>query len=128
MKDRYPREVRAEIGIEEEGGQSRILVCQRGMEIAHYEHDYDLRDLQVEEAPGSKQFADFLWIGLLPFRPDLDRDEMKMYLTPRDLVRLRDEVWGKIQARQMPDDIEEIANDVQEDGDVGKGSGGASAS
>jgi hypothetical protein len=128
MKDRYPREVRAEIGIEEDGEASRILVCQRGMEIAHYEHEYDLTELQVEEAPGSKQFADFLWIGLLPFRPDLDRDEMKMYLTPKDLVRLRDEVWGKIQARQMPDNIEEIADEVRGDGDTGKGSADDSGS
>lgn len=131
MEKEYTREVQVEIG----GETRRVLLClwglvlaeEKGYDISEVELDEEAEERKPEEGGSLGQMLDMLWIGMLPFEEDLERRELGMQVSFKDMEQIS-EAFDKIMSRQVTDDVREKIEEAQGQRAEGKASDGSKSS
>ena len=119
MEKKNEREVHIEIG----GETRRVLLCLKSLLMAQ-KQGHDVSGISVlnqdgedeDDGPNFEHWVDILWLGRLPFEPDLTRDDVAVGCTMGEMLNARDKIQ-EAQRIQITDALAEAADEMAEDGE-----------
>lgn len=98
------------------GTEHKVRLSLWGLILAEEEHGYDISDLDLdkdgaESRKGNlRRMLELLWIGMLPFEPDLTLSALGQQVGFGDMAALT-EAFNKVVKLQLTDDIRGAASD-----------------
>jgi len=129
MDKKNEREVHIELG----GETRRVLLCLKSLLMAQ-KQGYDVSSISIlnqpedgdeegdeddDVGPNFEHWVDILWLGRLPFEPNLSREDVALQCTMGEMLNAREKI-EEAQRIQITDSLAEAADKMGGGDDEGK--------